>query len=271
MMLFTILRTMIPDLDESRTKIHLAVWNGEDNPLDVYLAGDFEEWQAWQNKQNFKREYIVSLIKLPGVDKWLFSGAFSSFGSEYSEEHGRYKYETSELDGCKQLAGRIIVEFKRSGRASYLLAENCSDCLFISEILPEKMVVEDFKAYSLTSIDKSILDIIVRQNITSWRTALSVVSGVYLITDQKTGKLYVGSATGDGGFWQRWSDYSYSGHGNNGELRELLATQGFDYCENFKFSILEIADTHTSSNLVLERESYWKNVLCTREFGYNSN
>ncbi|WP_241909662.1 hypothetical protein [Vibrio splendidus] len=90
-----------------------------------------------------------------------------------------------------ELAGRLIVSFKRSGRASYLLAEN----MFVSEILPKRMVVEEFKGYSNTSLSKAKLDLIINQNLDSWRSALSAVSGIYLITDTATGKLYVGSAT----------------------------------------------------------------------------
>jgi hypothetical protein len=37
------------------------------------------------------------------------------------------------------------------------------------------------------------------------RGALSSVAGVYLISDTLDGRLYVGSASGQGSFWQRWS------------------------------------------------------------------
>jgi hypothetical protein len=92
-----------------------------------------------------------------------------------------------------------------------------------------------------------------------------------LITDTKTGKLYVGSATGEGGIWSRWSDYSKNGHGGNKELIKILKDEGAEYSDNFQYSVLEIADTHSSKDDVLERESYWKNVLCSRDFGYNAN
>ena len=98
---------------------------------------------------------------------------------------------------------------------------------------------------------------------------MSNVSGVYLITDRATGKLYVGSATGGGGIWQRWCDYSSNGHGGNKDIIAVLNENGFEYADNFQYSILEIADTHTSKEDILERESYWKDVLCTRKYGYN--
>ena len=35
------------------------------------------------------------------------------------------------------------------------------------------------------------------------------------------------------------------------------------------FSILEIADTHTTDDQVLKREYHWMNVLDTKQHGYN--
>src|SRR3546814_583456 len=40
----------------------------------------------------------------------------------------------------------------------------------------------------------------------SWRTALSSVSGVYILVCPTTGQRYVGSAYGAGGFWGRWEE-----------------------------------------------------------------
>ena len=52
----------------------------------------------------------------------------------------------------------------------------------------------------------------------SWRTQLAAAKGVYLLTFDD-GMQYVGSATGQEGFWQRWQDYINSGHGGNVVLR----------------------------------------------------
>ena len=43
MLLFDLLRVSNPDIQETESKVHLAVWNGEDDPVDVFLAGNFEE------------------------------------------------------------------------------------------------------------------------------------------------------------------------------------------------------------------------------------
>lgn len=114
------------------------------------------------------------------------------------------------------------------------------------------------------------LGFLVRSATTSWRTALSSVAGVYLISDTLTGKLYVGSATGEGGIWGRWAQY-VDGHGNNLELKRLVGTEGIARAGHFRFSVLEIADTHTGEPEVLARESHWKKVLLSRVHGLNAN
>jgi len=45
--------------------------------------------------------------------------------------------------------------------------------------------------------------------------------GVYLITDTRDGRQYVGKADGLENIRQRWSAYAANGHGGNVELRGL--------------------------------------------------
>ena len=124
---------------------------------------------------------------------------------------------------------------------------------------------------TFTYFTRKTLKTIVKKSLSDWQSALSSVAGVYLIADKSSGKLYVGSATGEGGIWQRWAEYATNLHGNNRQLIELKKQFGDVHFENFYFSILEIADTHSSENEILVRESHWKNVLLTRQFGYNDN
>lgn len=135
------------------------------------------------------------------------------------------------------------------------------------------VTIREFPGYARVIVSKPELDLIVQQQIPSWKAALLNVAGVYLITDTDTGKHYVGSAYGDGGFWQRWSEYSVTDHGHNKALKELLVAKGAAHAAMFQFSILEIADTHASKDDVIARKTHWKNALCSREShgGYNAN
>lgn len=271
MRFFDFLSILVEGLDPARTKIHLASSNGAEDPLDVYLVGDFPEWQSWQTKRNFERDYVVSLISLPGRDKWLFAGVYRSHDVGWVESEGLYEYRLEEVEAGKKMNGRAVASFQRSGRQSYLLAENWVDAMHLDQVYAEKLSIGEFPGFKAVSLTKDELDIVVRDALASWRTALSNVAGVYLITDTASGRLYVGSASGEGGIWGRWSSYSASGHGGNQELSGLLEKQGHAKARDFRFSILEIADVHASGDDILQRESHWKNILMSREHGLNAN
>ncbi len=269
--LFTFLSIEIDDFVPSETKIHLAIWNGIEDPLDVFLAGNFKEWQEGQNKRNFERKNILAFIQLPVSDTWLFAGGYLSHGCSFSNERNHFVYQTDEIPELRKYSGRIIVNFKRPGRQSYLNADRWANEISIDSIRSKRLIIQEFSGYNKTLISKSKLDIIIDENNSSWKAALSNVLGIYIITDTITGKQYVGSATGEGGIWQRWCDYSRTGHGGNKELKQILTSEGREYAQNFQYAVLEIADTHVSNEEILERESYWKKVLCTIDFGYNRN
>jgi len=255
----------------STCKIHLACYTGIEDPLDVFRAGNFKTWQEVQNQKNFEREYILGLIQMPQKAQWLYAGVFLSRGCVPNPERRGFLYSTLEESKYSEFIGRLTVSFERPGRQPYLLAENWSDTITVSEITKNKLSIPEFSGYKSLSITKSLLDIIIKDAMPSWRAALSSVSGVYLISDVQTGKLYVGSAYGDGGFWARWSDYSISGHGGNVGLLELLGREGLAYTQNFRFSILEVCDSSASKDDVISREVHWKVVLASHKFGYNQN
>ncbi|NEG90125.1 GIY-YIG nuclease family protein [Bifidobacterium aerophilum] len=107
--------------------------------------------------------------------------------------------------------------------------------------------------------------------------AMSQVSAIYLITDTKSGKQYVGSAYGGEGLWQRWSTYAHtrgrggSGDGGNKLLVDLLNRGGEGYEKNLQYSVLRVLDSGLSTDQVVEMENLYKDKLGTREFGLNAN
>lgn len=270
MNLFAVLALNDVRLTPEASKVHLASWNGDANPLQVYFEGWFDTWQSYQSKLNFSKPFVISLIQLPERDRWLFVGAHAVVNVAWDDERQEHKYETVPVQACSELAGRLVVSHARTGRQAYLLGSSCADRLAVHALLPEAMQFEEFPGFKKVDLEWPDLAIICRHNTTSWRTALSNVAGVYLISDPTDGKLYVGSATGEGGIWGRWSQY-VDGHGNNVELFQLVGRQGLERARVFRFSILEIADVHASQAEILERESHWKRVLLTRTHGYNAN
>jgi hypothetical protein len=90
---------------------------------------------------------------------------------------------------------------------------------------------------------------------------LSNVYGVYVIRDTKTDKLYIGSAYGKEGIWQRWEVYvKTNGHGNNKTLKELVDGNP-DYSKNFAFSLLMIMSKNTPDDQVIAQEQLMKRKL----------
>ena len=274
MLLFDLMGLMNRDLVPEDSKIHLATWNGAENPLDVYLGGDFDEWQSWQTKRNFERKYVVSLIALPQTDQWLFAGVYRSHGAEWREEPGGsecYYYNLERDRACDELAGRMVLAFTRSGRQSYLNAENWAGDVDLAQVYAEPLAIGDFPGYRAVDLSRDELLLMFRQSLDTWRAALSSVAGIYLISDNVSGKLYVGAAYGEGGFWQRWASYAATGDGGNKELVELLSKEGESRANAFRYSILEIADIHTGMEDIIAREKHWKKVLLTRSHGLNAN
>ena len=250
-------------------KIHCS--SGDNPPpLEEFFDGNFKQYQERQNKRNFQCKQILSLIHL-GDDQWLFAGVYDVSGYRTVEEPKKlyYYYKTSEVEGLDHLTGRVIVKFDKKFRASYLKGLKYIDQLTVSEIRPLRMSVQDFPGFNSVLLSNKLLKTIIRQSLPSWKYPLSNVAGVYIIMDTKTGKPYIGSAHGSGGIWGRWVSYVSTGHGGNKELRHLLKTEGKAYVKHFQYSILEIFDISEKHERVLQRESYWKNILCTRQFGYN--
>ncbi len=104
----------------------------------------------------------------------------------------------------------------------------------------------------------------------AWQQGLAGVSGIYLITDERGGQHYVGSASGGQGLLQRWGNYASTGHGGNKLLVNLLATAP-DRELDLRFTLLETMPPDTPRSEVIRRESFWKVALGSRTFGLNLN
>lgn len=122
-----------------------------------------------------------------------------------------------------------------------------------------------FPGFDRLVLDRAQLQSVMREHrYAAWRTALSSVVGVYLITDTGDGRQYVGKADGAESIRQRWSAYAANGHGGNVELRNVDPT-------GFRFSILRVFDPATPTTVIDEAESHFKLALDTRKHGLNRN
>jgi hypothetical protein len=249
------------------TKLHFATGNTtNDEALDEFLKGTIKEWQA---KKNFNRKYILTLIYLKS-NEWLYAGIYEALDVE-EISNGKCKYKTFLTEKGKEYIGRLVINFNKDFRQSYPYCENYINQFKLVEVRRDEYQVIDFPGYEDVNIPFETLKLIIEMKDRSWKSALSSVQGIYLISDRTNGKLYVGSAYGEDNFWQRWSSYVKTGHGNNKELKDIYNLEGYDYFNNFTFSIIEVYKNTTDFTEIIKRETHWKNLLMTREFGYNNN
>lgn len=274
----------IDDNEFKNYKVHLATDPGDKmRPYKKLMLGqqEFTDWQESQTNKNFGRRYIISLAYIE-KDKWMFAGVYEVMPvpPRPIERNGwnGWKYETRLVDVQQDLIGRAVIYFHRNFRHSYLNLEMIPADggmpprdMYLYCLHEGKVSIREFPGFDQVDIDYELLKAIVGKSVNSWKTALSNVKGVYLIVDARTGRQYVGSAYGEECIWQRWEAYAASGHGGNVELKRLLAQHGADYAENFRYSILEVCNMNLGNDYIIGRESHWKNILMTREFGLNEN
>lgn len=273
MRLFDLLKVWEPSFEPKRAKVHLARYNQKEQPLDVLLEGKFDEWQEWQNQRNFQREFVVSLVQAGSASRWLYAGLFRSHGcTEVPTPFKHYEYRLERLPSGEAWSRRLFLESDYKKRNSYPRGETLAEDLTVVELLPEALSISDFPGFKAVNLTKAQLDIVVRNNTAAWRSALASVKGIYLITDTKTGGLYVGKAVGANGIWGRWCEYSATVHGGNVALKREFGLDATDERRNdLRFAVLEIADLSATEDDINARESHWKTVLQSREKGYNRN
>lgn len=256
-------------------KIKFNQWNGSDDPMELYQNNPDivnSQWLFWRSARRYfyVGQLAVCLLKLSG-DSWLLT-TIKKVTKELDVYNG-INYEGEELEKYKPYFGRVIIKYHKTTQQQGRYYGEICDELEVQQILPAAFDGDDFPGYDKVRISYNQLEIVLNRGKRDWIAALENQKAVYLITDKSNGKLYVGSATSnDGMLLQRWRSYIANGHGGNKELVELVKNNGLDHIkQNFQYSILENYNAKVDDHVILERESWWKETLQTRAFGYNSN
>ena len=256
-------------------KVRFNQSNGIENPMDLYLKNPEivnNQWFLWRTKSKLFKvgEIAICLLKLSS-DTWLLTTIKKI--TEDLDVCDSINYKAEELEKYKKFYGRVILKYHKTVQTQVMYLGTVKDELEVLEILPTIFNGDEFAGYDKVSLSYSQLEAIIKLKKQTWIGALENQKAVYLQTDKVTGKLYVGSATSDQGMLlSRWKNYIENGHGGNVGLKELVREKGFDYIKkNFQYTIIENFNAKVDDHYVLERESYWKEVLRSREFGYNKN
>jgi hypothetical protein len=170
------------------------------------------------------------------------------------------------MDEYSKYIGRIIIRYKNKSQALIRNAESVLQDCEIIQILPDLFDNDLFPGYEHVHLNWDSLKRVITKE--SWKTALQNQKAVYLLTDTSNGKQYVGSAYGQDMLLGRWQAYIKNGHGGNIGLKRLPFSHIKQY---FTYSILDIYKSTTDDQIIIDREQWWKQVLQSRQFGYNEN
>lgn len=166
-------------------------------------------------------------------------------------------YSSKFVSACTADIGRVFVEWGTGTRTwVQKAADQPKPIVEISRTFKD----EEFPGYTRFIANLSSIEALP----TSWRTALRVAKGVYLLTCPDTKEQYVGSAYGEDGFLGRWLAYVRDGHGGNVVLKSRLR-------RDYQMSILEVCGSGASVDEIISFENLWKAKLQTREMGLNGN
>jgi hypothetical protein len=260
----------LDNLDNVKIRFNLMFrdnWNPieifKNDDLDVLLEGQY--WNYKKNKSYRDGQITLGFIRINSNDDlWLLFHAGKITKDLDILDGVGYEYEI--LPEYQKYFGRLIIKYKNKAQTMIRLAKSVIDDCEVVQILPDTFDNDIFPGYDKVNITWQELSRVISKE--SWKTALQNQNGVYLITDISTGKMYVGSAYGENMILGRWQSYIKTGNGGNIELKNV----NFEYIkQNFKYSILDIFKSTIDDQLIIARESWWKSVLLTREFGYNKN
>jgi hypothetical protein len=170
------------------------------------------------------------------------------------------RYETRVTDLLKEYSGKLYIEWGggSSGKRTWNQRADAQN-----KRVTELRLYQDeepFPGYMQVCSPLSVI----AEAPSGWIQRLSEAQGVYLLSCPRDGSLYVGSATGEGGFWARWAEYCSNGHGGNVALRTRRPS-------DFRVSILQVAGSADTEKDILRAEENWKLKLQSRSLGLNRN
>lgn len=148
-----------------------------------------------------------------------------------------------ELDGFDELNERVIVDWGDSARTFHQWLDKNDKSIVAIERKGFDWVCPDYEEINLTYGE---LSHIINESLDAWKRKLTVVNGIYVISDRETGKLYVGFTYNRDGIWDEWKTMQGLEHGGDVELANLMA-ESPDYAKNnFVWSILQTLPLNVS-------------------------
>jgi hypothetical protein len=234
---------------------------------------EFESYQSTQSIENRSKfanaRYWAAFLGTPD-DLTLFGGLYAVSHRGLLDHDLTFRitgeiqtpgscdfYKLKESALLAEFSGKLVIDWGPGMRAWIQRADN-----------QDKRVVELRREFKEPDFP-GFLDFFcplsgVKKLPKTWEAILKVSRGVYLLTCPKTKEQYVGSATGEHGFLQRWLDYVETGHGGNVVLKSREPS-------DYQVSVLQVAGTDATPDTILAMEIRWKRKLQSMEMGLNKN
>jgi len=269
------------EISNSKIEFNMHPGNSGQTFLDRWLKNSEEDkrngtckecsyWSQYGKQRNFyPGQWVFSFARMTD-DEWLFISAARIVEVLESD------WATVEiLERFMPLFGRLIIKCKKGNTFSRYVF-NLSRYLeqaVVKEVLSCLYSGETFEGYDNVHLPfHRLADIFQGRILPTYHEALRKITGIYCLTDTHTGKLYIGSASGEEGVAQRWGNYLDSKHGGNKKLVALYEQKGAEYFEKyFTFTLLEYFGLSYDAGKIIEREQYWKRCFDTIRNGYNDN
>lgn len=246
---------------------HAYVREHEDGTAGIHADSSPAEIMAYTRVQsantrtfpaNPPRTWIVFLPE--GGDRARLWAVLNNHG-EIAHDERRRIFDLKPTAVLADLGDRLVIGW-RSPRTWRINATTAAryPVMEIADAHPVR-----FPGFDALTLDYPQLQAVIREHrYAAWRTALSSVIGIYLITDTRDGRQYVGKADGAETILQRWAAYATNGHGGNVELRNLNPA-------TFRLSVLRVFDPATPTPQIDAAESHFKHALDSRSHGLNRN
>lgn len=270
-------------ISKGKVKVKFNMNAGDKNlPALDFLLSDSDRWMemnCWKSKQannNYSdAEYVLSFAQYYpyGSNYYMFGGLYK-IEKIIPEVYDQIGYKLTLQNEFKEYIKRLIIKLDRPvGRDIYNKPFESVQRDFnpeVYEITPSARL-SDFNGFNNVLLLHKDLQIIAKYEAPEWKNALENVKGIYAITDISNGKIYIGSATGENGIWQRWCSYAKGLTGDNKDFKNIVKEKGEDYIKNnFTYAILEIFDMKTKDDYIIRREHHWMKVFQTQKFGMNN-
>ena len=263
----------IKQLKNTRVRFNMQA-NGCWNPIDLFLQNTPQSMKQLldahyhnQKKQNFQVGQItLGFIPIDSTHKrWLLFHA-GVVTKDLCVTYGM-GYQYKDLAELQKFIGRVIIYYDNKAQNTVRRADSVFPLCLVEQILSGILHLDLFPGYENVLLSWNELNRVI--DTPQWKTALMYRKGIYLITDTSNGKMHVGSAYGKNMLYGRWKDYVNTCDGGN----KLLKPLGNAYIQqNFQYTILETFNDDVSDVLIINRESFWKDRLCSRTpLGYNDN